>query len=316
MNEKEFDQNFEQITNHQIELIRQLKQKQERDSLWYNEDLQLHELENVISKLHNTTSSDKNNFRPKILASSGPNFRTCLVNLFNSCLTNSQWPSTESRVLFIKEPSKPDYTDPSAYRPLCMSSHFGKMFERILNNRIKTFLMKKNLIDHEQEGFLPKESTTRSLYRLKIEYEIRTRDKRKVALINLDLEKAFDSVWHNRLFLKLWTAGTRGLLFKLLSKFLTCRVVKTRLDNVTSHLFQPKQGVPQGSVLSPLLFIFYIADMLNNTAGIKFKHADDSQILLITDNQSTTCLTVEQNLNAVPNMEDPAEWHQDQNRAH
>ena len=179
-----------------------------------------------------------------------------------------------------------------------MSSHIGKVFERILNNKLKTFLMNNNLIDYEQEGFLPKKSTTRLLCRLKIEYEILTRDKKKAALINLDHEKAFDSVWRNGLLLKLWTAGIRGLLLKLRSKFLTCRVVKTRLDDVTSHPFQPKQGVPQGSVLSPLLFIFYIADMLNNTAGIKFKYADDSQILVITDNQSTTCLTVEQNLNA------------------
>ena len=161
--------------------------------------------------------------------------------------------------------------------------------------------MNNNLIDQEQECFLPKKCTTHSLYRLKIEYEILTRDKKNAALINLDLEKAFDSVRHNGLLLKLWTAGIRGLLFKLFSKFLTCRVVKTRLDDVTSHPFQPQHGVPQGSVLSPLLFIFYIADMLNNTTEIKFKYADDSQILVITDDQSTRCLTVEQNLNAVEN---------------
>ena len=95
LNEKDFDQNFEQMTNHQIELICQLEQKQERDILWYNEDVQLHELENVINKLHNTTSFDENNFHPKMIVSSGPNFRTCLVNLFNSCLINSQWPWTE-----------------------------------------------------------------------------------------------------------------------------------------------------------------------------------------------------------------------------
>ena len=200
-----------------------------------------------------------------MIVRSGPNFRTCLVILSSSCLTNSQWPWTESRVLFIKKPSKLDYTDPSAYRPLCMSSHIGEVFERILNNRLKTFLMNKNLIDHEQEGFLSKKLTTRSLYQLKIEYEVLTRDKKKAALINLDLEKTFGSC-SNGLLLKLWTALIRGLLFKLLSKlskFLTCRVVRTRLDDVTSLPYQPKQGVPQGSVLSPLPFIFYIADMLN-----------------------------------------------------
>ena len=94
LNEKDFDQNFEQMTNQQFEFIRQLEQKQERVSLWYNEDV------------------------------------------------------------------KPDYTDPSVYRPLCMSSHTGKVFERILNNRLKTLLMNNNLIDHKQKGFLPDKSTT------------------------------------------------------------------------------------------------------------------------------------------------------------
>ena len=75
-----------------------------------------------------------------------------------------------------------------------MSSHIGKVFEKILKNRLKTFVMNNNLIDHEQECFLPKKSTTRSLYRLKIGYELLTRDKKKADFINLDLEKAFDSV--------------------------------------------------------------------------------------------------------------------------
>ena len=90
LNEKDLDQNVEQMTNHQSENIRQLEQKQERDSVWYNEDVQLHEHENVINKLHNTTSFEENIFHPMMVVSFGPNFCTCLVNLLNSCLTNSQ----------------------------------------------------------------------------------------------------------------------------------------------------------------------------------------------------------------------------------
>ena len=130
--------------------------------------------------------------------------------------------------------------------------------------------------------------------RLKNEYETLARDKKKVGLHNRDLEKAFDSVWQNGLLLKQWTAGIRGQFLNLLSKFFTCRVVKTRLDDVVSHLFKPEQGVP-----SPLLFDFYIADMLNNTTGIKFNYGDVSQILVITENQSTRSPTVDQSLNAV-----------------
>ena len=80
--------------------------------------------------------------------------------------------------------------------------------------------MNDNLFDHEQIGFLTEKSTTRSLYQLKLEYEILARDIKKAAPVNLDLEKAFDSVWHNGLLLRLWTAGNRGLFDKLLSKFL------------------------------------------------------------------------------------------------
>ena len=167
---------------------------------------------------------------------------------------------------FIKKPSKPDYTDPSAYGSICKSSHVGQVFERILNNRLKIFLMNNNLMDYEQESFLPKKSTTCSLFLFKLEYDILA----SVPSLNiLDLEKAFESVWHNGLLLKLWTAGIRGRLFELLSKFLTCHVVKIRLDDMIRQLFKPKQGILQRNVLSPQLF--YIADMVNKTTGIKFK---------------------------------------------
>ena len=127
--------------------------------------------------------------------------------------------------------------------------------------------MNNNLIDHEQEGFLTKKSITRSLYRLKLEYEMLARDKKKAAFINRDLENAFDSVWHN------WFCSKYGLQesedFSLNTEQVSHlpRVVKPRLDDVISHPFKPKQGVEQGSVRLPLLLVFYIADMLNNITG-------------------------------------------------
>ena len=90
LNEVDFDQHFEQMTNQQIELIYQLEQKQGRDDVWFNEDVQMHELDNVINNLHNTAcSSGENKFNPKMFVKSGLKFRICLVSLFSSCLTKS-----------------------------------------------------------------------------------------------------------------------------------------------------------------------------------------------------------------------------------
>ena len=69
-------------------------------------------------------------------------------------------------------PLKPNYSEPSALRPISNSSHIGKCFERILHKRLKTFMSENNLIDPEQEGILQNKNTTRSLLRLKNEFEI------------------------------------------------------------------------------------------------------------------------------------------------
>ena len=114
LNENDFGQNFEQMPNQRIEFIHQLEQKQRRDKVWYNEDVQLRELGNVIIKHHITACSfnENNFFYPTMIVRSGPKFRRCPVNRFSSCLTNSQRSGFESRILLIRKPSKPDYTDP------------------------------------------------------------------------------------------------------------------------------------------------------------------------------------------------------------
>ena len=121
----------------------------------------------------------------------------------------------------------------------------------------------------------------------------------KAALVNLDLEKAFDSVLHNGLLLKFWIACICGPLFEILQTFLKNRLVRTQLEGRLRPQVQPKQGVPQGSVLSSLLFIFYIAEMLTNTTGIKFKYADDSQILVSTALESALHRILQRNPNIV-----------------
>ena len=212
-------------------------------------------------------SSDQDYIHPKMIAMSGPTLRTCLINLFNGRLSSASWPWNETRVLFLKRPREPNYSESTAYRTISISSHIEKRFERILNNRVKKFILEKNLIDPEQEGFIQNKNTKRSIFRLKIGFEKMKKSKLRAALINLDLEKAFDSVWHNGFLFKVWIAGIRGPLFKILQTFFKNLLVRTRLEGWLSHQVQPRQDVPEGNVLSLLLFNFYTAEMLTNTTN-------------------------------------------------
>ena len=123
-------------------------------SLWFNEVVERHEHDEIIEKLRNLKcNSDDNNIHPKMVIMSGNNFRTCLINLFNSCLRSGAWPWTDTRVLFIKKPMKADYSEPSTYRPISISSHKGKFFEKIINRRLMRYYSLKHLLILNKKDF-------------------------------------------------------------------------------------------------------------------------------------------------------------------
>ena len=272
--DRNFDEQHLSLVNEKVKLIEQNVNNEDND--WFFSET---ELVAAIKAIPQSNTFDNDNIHASMLRHFGPNMKTCLLDLFNECYLQSEWPWKQSRVLFIKKSGKSDYTSSSSYRPLTISSHVGKLFERMINNRLRHTLETQNLLEEEQEGFRAKRSSVRSLYRLQLEVEEVLQSKKAAALLNIDLEKAFDSVWNHGLMVKLHEAGISGKLYKIIVTFLRCRQSFIKIGNYNSNLFSIETGLPQGSVLSPTLFILFINDFIGSICP-RFKFADDSALIV------------------------------------
>ena len=247
-------------------------------------DFSMVELKKALKNCR-SSSFDNDMIHFTMLKILGANVKTLLLFLFNTCWITSTWPWNISRITLVKKPGKKAYEHCSSYRPLSISSHVGKLFERMISARLKLYFVTHNILDEEQEGFRTHRSTTRSLYRMHLLLEEAKSSKKPTALLNIDLEKAFDSIRVQGLLFKLESVNLPHRLLCIIS-FLSNRKGFIDINGHYTELFDIIVGLPQGSWLSPLLFIFYLSDFLSELE-VKFKFADDSSAIISAFNTET-----------------------------
>ena len=188
---------------------------------------------------------------------------------------------------------------PQNYRPVSLTSHILKIFERVLRERIVRFVEENNLLSNDQYGFRPGRSTILQLL-VHIDNVIEILEKNKNAdVLYLDFAKAFDKVCHKTLLKKLEGFGIQGKLLQWIKNFLSDRYQRVVVQGKLSEPERVKSGVPQGTVLGPVLFILYInniTEVLKN-AAIKI-FADDSKLIQAIDSEEDRLKLIE-DLNAV-----------------
>ena len=243
------------------------------------------EVRNVILSMSDSTCSL--DFLPtKLLKSCLPALLTPITNLINLCIAESTVPSEFKHALItplLKKDSLPK-DDLSSYRPISNLNFLSKVLERIINNRLLTHLNSFPSLSPFQSAYRKFHSVETAL--LKIQNDLLLAiDKKKVsAVVLLDLSAAFDTVDHQILLTRMSSHfGIQGSAIEFLSSYLISRTQSVVIDSLTSTPTLSLSGVPQGSILGPLLFSLYTTPLATEllSSGLSFHmYADDTQLYI------------------------------------
>ena len=223
-----------------------------------------------------TKKCHKNEIQPRILLSISNTVAHLLSDIYNRCMSKGQYPKILKMARVIPIFKSGDTSTLSNYRPISTLSIFNKIFEKILHARLNNFFDLNNTLSDAQYGFRPKRSTTLATLTLFCDLLKACHDKTYVICLFLDLRKAFDVLDPVILLSILNHYGIRGNVNALLKSYLTGREQFVVCENAKSSVLPISLGVPQGSVLGPLLFNIFLND-ISNLPGVKtVLFADDS----------------------------------------
>lgn len=234
----------------------------------------------LIAKLKNNKAPGYDNVTPVIVKSISEYIVDVLVYIYNLSLSTGEFPSELKKAVVIPLFKKNDKLQSTNYRPISLLSIFSKLLEKIVKVRVITFLNKHNFFSKNQFGFQSGLNTGSAVIEFMSQTYTGINEGQMCAGIFVDVMKAFDTVDHEILLNKLNLAGIRGVAQDWFRSYLTKRLQVTRVDDRVSGIGELKFGIPQGSVLSGLLFLVYINSLCDGVfKGSLVAFADDTALL-------------------------------------
>lgn len=239
------------------------------------------EIQQEITTLERNKSPGPDQISNRLIKNFPAGSINLLRKIFNACLSLGYFPDAWklANVIAIPKPGKNDELT-SSYRPISLLCGFGKIFEKIIKNKLINTKHYTDALPNVQFGFRDGHSTSHQLLRIGSTAVLALNEikPKSMGIISLDIEKAFDAVWHNGLIYKMIKAKFPDYLIKICASYLKDRKFRVVLNNKFSDLEGIPFGVPQGGVLSPVLYNFYTADLPMSRDCLYGIFADDTAV--------------------------------------
>ena len=237
------------------------------------------EILKIIKSLKNKKSYGIDGISNVLLKSISNEIIKPLTLIINQSLETGIFPNAFKTSKVIPIYKKGDKANLNNYRPISMLPTISKIFERVIHMQLYAYFCENNLLCEQQYGFRSKHSTELAAIKL-VDYLLKQMDANQIpGAIYLDLSKAFDTLNFDILLSKLKFYGVVGTPLKLLDNYLRNRHQFVEFKNNNSDLQEILTGIPQGSILGPLLFSIYINDLIKSTNKFKYlMYADDTTL--------------------------------------
>ena len=233
-------------------------------------------VEKLLAELNPHKAQGPDNIPPNFLKCCAKELSPSLTLIFQASLEQGKVPDDWKQALVTPLFKKGDRTAPENYRPISLTSVCCKLMEHIIHSQVMHHLDKHNALCDQQHGFRKRRSCESQLILTLQDLAKGIEEGEQIDAVLLDFSKAFDKVPHQRLLYKINHYGVHGATLRWIESFLSGRTQQVVVEGQSSPSAPVTSGVPQGSVLGPLLFLLYINDMPSRVTSTTRLFADDS----------------------------------------